>query len=403
MKYFGKKVEYSTSNRKREDFKTLSRSGVGSLLDSYQLMRFLIGCSLVSIGICVSTSGGSWDITNHLLNKPETFFSAPHAVLYSGIALAMLGSAVMFQDWRRSSAGEHYYYAKPKISVILVLIGIAMLVVAGPIDFSWHSAFGLDGLLSPPHFILLTGMITSSIGSMLGITLCINRNIFKTTGNRNKGGDNGLTRTRQKPISYILTIISIMPVWISLDGLVSMFSLPFSNTQYFHFNPDASVAAVLATVAYPFLISFILCLSFGLGTKRFGILSVIGAIYLTINIITVIIPNESLIPTLPFYLVNMIPIIIADTLLSILDNKFYSLCIAGGIMGSIFFMIQYPLITHIYNEVFTKQPVWPSLTSSIYFVMISNIYPLIIGPAIAMGMIGALVGYKIGHRITCID
>jgi hypothetical protein len=347
----------------------------------------------------VSTSGGSWDITNHLLNKPETFFSAPHAILYSGVALAMLGSALMFQDWRQhSSAGQHHY-TKPKISIMLVLSGIAMLVVAGPIDFSWHSAFGLDGLLSPPHFILLTGMIASSTGSMLGINLCINRD----ASTRDKGGDNGIIRTRQKPISYILTIISVMPVWISLDGLIGMFSLPFSNTQYFHFNPDASVAAVLATIAYPFLISLILCLSFGLGTKRFGILSVIGAIYLAINMITVIIPNESLIPTLPFYLVNIIPIIIADTLLSALENKFYSICFAGAIMGSIFLMIQYPLITHIYNEVFTKQPVWPSLTSSIYFGMISNIYPLIIGPAIAMGMVGATVGYKIGHRISSID
>jgi hypothetical protein len=398
MKYFGKKVEYSTSNRKKQDFKNQSRSAARSLLDLYRLTRFLVGCTLVSIGICVSTSGGSWDITNHLLNKPETFFSAPHAILYSGVALAMLGSAVMFQDWRQHSSAGQYYYTKPKISIILVLTGITMLVVAGPIDFSWHSAFGLDGLLSPPHLILLTGMIACSTGSMLGINLCINRDACSL----DKGGDNGLIRTRRKPISYILTIISVMPVWISLDGLIGMFSLPFSNTQYFHFNPDASVAAVLATIAYPFLISLILCLSFGLGTKRFGILSVIGAIYLTINIITVIIPNESLIPTLPFYLVNIIPIIIADALLSVLDNKFYSICFAGAIMGSIFLMIQYPLITHIYNEVFTKQPVWPSLTSSIYFGMISNIYPLIIGPAIAMGMVGAIVGYKIGHRITSI-
>ena len=252
MKYFGKKVEYSTSNRKKKDFKNHSRSG-RPLLDLYRLMRFLIGCTLVSIGICVSTSGGSWDITNHLLNKPETFFSAPHAILYSGVALAMLGSAVIFQDWRQHSSAGRYYYTKPKISIILVLTGITMLVVAGPIDFSWHSAFGLDGLLSPPHFILLTGMIASSTGSMLGINLCINRD----AGSRDKGGDSGLIRTRQKPISYILTIISVMPVWISLDGLIGMFSLPFSNTQYFHFNPDASVAAVLATIAYPFLISLI--------------------------------------------------------------------------------------------------------------------------------------------------
>ncbi|MGE5635163.1 MAG: hypothetical protein ACM3VV_08005, partial [Deltaproteobacteria bacterium] len=51
--------------------------------------RFLVGCILVSTGILLAESGGSWDITNHLLNKPETFFSPPHAILYSGIALAL--------------------------------------------------------------------------------------------------------------------------------------------------------------------------------------------------------------------------------------------------------------------------------------------------------------------------
>jgi hypothetical protein len=59
-------------------------------------------------------------------------------------------------------------------------------------------------------------------------------------------------------------------------------------------------------------------------------------------------------------------------------------------------MIQYPLITYVYNEVFTKQAfVWPSLLSSSYFGMISSIYPLVIGPAFAMGIIGAILAGKV--------
>ena len=38
---------------------------------------FLSGNILTSLGILLVTVGGSWDITNHLLNKPETFFSPP--------------------------------------------------------------------------------------------------------------------------------------------------------------------------------------------------------------------------------------------------------------------------------------------------------------------------------------
>jgi len=49
---------------------------------------FLIGSSLTSLGILLVTVGGSWDITNHLLSKPETFFSPPHAFMYSGVAFS---------------------------------------------------------------------------------------------------------------------------------------------------------------------------------------------------------------------------------------------------------------------------------------------------------------------------
>ncbi|MGZ5471741.1 MAG: hypothetical protein ACXWE0_08720, partial [Nitrososphaeraceae archaeon] len=366
--------------------------------------RFLVGCVLVSSGILLAESGGSWDITNHLLNKPETFFSPPHVILYSGIGLALVGATIMFLYWRSYSV---YISTRKKeknleldLSIKLVISGVSMLILAGPIDFSWHSAFGLDGLLSPPHLTLTIGMLAGSIGALIGITSCIviiNNSISQEKRQNNNIGT--FKKNEKIPISlYItLTIIGILPVWMSSSGLIYMFSLPFSDTEYYNFNLEPAIAATIATVTFPFLISFILVSLFKLveemsnKKRKFGIISVAGSIFIIITIVTMIIPNTSLIPTIPFYLLNIIPIIMADIFLSKLPLKRVFIYASGGILGSSFFMIYYPMITHIYNEVVTNQPVWPSLTAPIYFDMIDQIYPLLAAPAIGVGILGAIV------------
>jgi hypothetical protein len=192
----------------------------------------------------------------------------------------------------------------------------------------------------------------------------------------------------------LLTIIGVIPIWLSLAGVIGMFSLPFSKTQYFDFNPDPSFGAIVATVGYPLLLSFIMLSSFRLGRNKFGTISLTALAYVVISAATVIIPNDSLIPTLPFYFLNMVPIVAVDILLTLAKSRSpYSIYIIGGaILGSIFFMMQYPLITHVYNEVDTTRGfVWPSLTSSTYFGMIGEIYPLVAVPGATMGIIGATV------------
>jgi hypothetical protein len=395
MNYFDKRAHSYSPNPRTFGLRLF-------LSPSYSIIRFVIGCSLVSIGIFVSAAGGSWDISNHLLNKPETFFSIPHAVLYTGVVVAIFGVVIVRMD-HRGSMSIYDNNNSLKISSKLIFAGISMLVVAGPIDFAWHSAFGLDGLLSPPHFVLLFGMIISSLGAMLGIISYVNRaRTFNFADDRkvmHKDLRTELKMTRflnSQKILLSLIFIGVLPIWMTLDGLIGMFSLPFSKTQYFDFNPDPFLAAVLTTVGYPLLMSFVLCFSFHLGKRKFGILSVVGASYLTIHAITAILPNESLIPTLPFYILNILPILASDILLSFSANRVLSVFGSGSILGSSFLMIQYPLITYVYNEVFTKQAfVWPSLLSSSYFGMISSIYPLVIGPAFAMGIIGAILAGKV--------
>jgi hypothetical protein len=373
--------------------------------------RFLVGCLLVSIGILLAESGGSWDITNHLLNKPETFFSPPHIILYSGITLALIGATIMFLHWRSYSTyistlkGEKNL--ELDLSIKLVISGVCMLIVAGPLDFFWHLAFGLDGLLSPPHLTLTIGMLAGSIGAIIGIKsyIVINNNSNNQEKRLNNDIDN-FKNNERFPISlYItLTIIGILPIWMSSSGLIYMFSLPFSDTEYYNFNLEPTTAAIIASVSFPFLISFILVSLFKLmieiGNKKrtFGAISVIGSIFIIITIVTMMIPNKSLISTIPFYVLNIIPIIIADIFLSKLPLKRVFIYTSGGILGSSFFMLYYPMITYIYNEVLSNQPVWPSLTAPIYFEMITGIYPLLVLPAVGMGILGTIVSSRLINR-----
>jgi hypothetical protein len=62
-------------------------------------------------------------------------------------------------------------------------------------------------------------------------------------------------------------------------------------------------------------------------------------------------------------------------------------------------MLQYPLITHVYNGVVTRQAfVWPSLTSSTYFGMIGEVYPLVAVPGAAMGIVGAIAANSVVYK-----
>jgi hypothetical protein len=43
---------------------------------------------LLSVGVSIQISGSNWDIVWHGVGNVETFFTPPHLVIYSGVALA---------------------------------------------------------------------------------------------------------------------------------------------------------------------------------------------------------------------------------------------------------------------------------------------------------------------------
>jgi len=356
-------------------------------------LKFKIGCILISLGILLTSSSASWDITNHLINKPETFFSTPHLLLYTGVGVAALGSAIMFVG-KRSFANQ----GKLKLPMRLVIIGISMVVIAGPFDYNWHVAFGLDGLLSPSHFTLTFGLFLASIGALSGLVFA--RNYSPLTSQ--KGGNQIEQEGKPKQSVFLLgmdnllSVIGILPLWLTATGLLYMFSLPFSHTQSFDFNPDPTFAAIFATIGFPLLLSTILYLSYGLN-YRFGILSITGAAFLLINILTTMIPNEFLVPTISFYFLSIIPFVVADTILSFSKTKSLQY-VAGGVLGSCSFMVYYPFITYVYKWAFTHDLVFPSLIAHVYSELMISSYSLLVGPLIAAGILGVVLGrYIISH------
>jgi hypothetical protein len=330
--------------------------------------RFLAGYVLVSLGVLLAAAAGSWDINNHLLNKPETFFAPPHAVLYAGAGATVTGAAILFLTSRRAG--------KTIGPIKLVVAGVVMLVAAGPVDFAWHSAFGLDGLLSPPHFVLVSGMLASSVGAFAGMAY------------------HGSMAFKEVRLTPVLIIIGALPVWLAASGMIDMFSLPFSDTDYFDFNPHPALGAGVATLAFPVLMSVLACASSALAGRRFGVVTAAGAAFIAIAMLTSIIPNDALIQTIPFYAANILPFVVADALLSFSRSKILMYA-AGAIVGIAFFTLYYPLITYTYNEVLEPKTVWPSLIAPTYFGMMGTVFPLVAAPAALMGIAGALASERL--------
>lgn len=330
----------------------------------------LIGNIAVSLGIIMVTAAGSWDITNHILNKPETFFAPPHALLYSGVGAALFGFFVLYVGWIKGSKPPRF-----RKGIRLAGLGIGLLLAAGPADYLWHSNFGLDGLLSPPHLVLISGMILSSVGALVN--------------------SSGYAKD-SKTTAGLLAIVSLVPVWFSITGLFYSFSLPFSETDYFDFNPHPVFAAAFAASAYPFLVSVILILASSL-SRRFGVASIVGALYLGIMSLTAIIPNDSLLGTIPFYWINMVPIVLGDVLIS-KTKAAKPQYLAGAIFGSTFLFMYYPLVTYTYNEVLFERVLWPSITSQVYFEMVPIISPVLICAGAISGIFGAKFAQRMSQR-----
>lgn len=112
---------------------------------------------------------GLWMVTGlyvdgwaHQAEKPETFFTPWHAVLYSGFAAAVLYSLLAAVRDRRAGTGA--VLEEDRIAGL----GLKLFAAGAVGDFLWHEIAGieadLEALVSPTHLMLM-------IGGLLMVTL----------------------------------------------------------------------------------------------------------------------------------------------------------------------------------------------------------------------------------------
>jgi hypothetical protein len=119
--------------------------------------------------------GLAWDIQWHLLIGRDTFWIAPHLMMYGGITAGLL---VAFGVLALDTAAAHRGARPPGALAIvgvtstrgmhLAAWGLALVVLAAPIDDLWHRLFGLDVTLwSPPHLLGLLGSAINTLGTLV--------------------------------------------------------------------------------------------------------------------------------------------------------------------------------------------------------------------------------------------
>jgi hypothetical protein len=354
---------------------------ISSILRSHPVPVSVSVLILATVGVFIQTEGASWDVTSHLLRRPETFFTPSHTMLYAGVGLLTVAAAISVHLLRKNN--KEIRTESFSIAFKLLIIGSAVSLVAGPSDYVWHQIFGVDGLLSPTHLTLVTGMLINSIAVVLGLARIIVH----------------LPTVRRRRLIKAVMIPAFGAMWMTMIWYVYMFALPLSNGQHFNFNLNPIYESIISIIALPTIGSMVFVTS-SRTIGRFGAATAVTALLLVMNSFANIIPSNQLMPFLPWYLMLIIPAVLADLILnkSIIMTKSKkmvkaerSVIISGAIIGSIFYIIGYPMLPMTFAEPLSytfhsMNDILVNFVRTLPFVLVFTAIP-----GVAMGITGAII------------
>jgi hypothetical protein len=122
--------------------------------------------------------GLQWDIRWHVRIGRDSAWIPPHLMMYSGVALIVLlcFGTLAWDTWRHRvrAAGSGAADGMAVMGFVstpgfhLAAWGIALTVLAAPVDDLWHRTFGVDVTLwSPPHLLGLGGSFINTVACLL--------------------------------------------------------------------------------------------------------------------------------------------------------------------------------------------------------------------------------------------
>ena len=133
------------------------------------------------LGVFLSFLGFAWDVQWHTDVGPDTFFTAPHLVLYGGVAIAGLTSlavvllTTLFARRGAPAALEGTTAIlggrfRGPAGYIIGGFGALFFLLFGMMDQWWHTLYGFDvTLVSPPHVGLILSIMVTMAGCLTAL------------------------------------------------------------------------------------------------------------------------------------------------------------------------------------------------------------------------------------------
>lgn len=130
------------------------------------LTAVVVGATSILLGLI-------WDISWHMSIGRDTFWTPAHMMIYFGGTLAgiscglrVLASSFWQRDRHAADGVRLWKYFTGPIGGWICIWGAFAMLTSAPFDDWWHNAYGLDvQILSPPHVVLLCGLLGILVGA----------------------------------------------------------------------------------------------------------------------------------------------------------------------------------------------------------------------------------------------
>jgi len=144
-------------------------------------------------------------------------------------------------------------------------------------------------------------------------------------------------------------------LWLTLIWYVYLFILPLSNGSHFDFNLNPVVESIVAITLLPIIDAFVLLTAVRTIDMKWSA-TIITTLVVLINSFTNIIPSIHLSPFLSLYLLLIGIAILYDFITqksrtrATIINRERNFVIAGALIGSVFYILGYPLLPITFAE-----------------------------------------------------
>jgi len=203
-----------------------------------ETIPWYVWCSVAAVTSAMI--GGHWDISWHRSIGRDTFWTPAHIAIYlcgvlAGVSCGYMILATTFGKLPDLAAASVriWGFRGPLGAFIASWGGIAMLTSA-PLDDWWHSAYGLDvKILSPPHVLLIMGVLAIETGTLILILGYMNR----------------ASGALQKRLNVLFLYIGGMMIVLLLVMIMELTNRVVMHSGGFYKVVALTVPAVMAAVA----------------------------------------------------------------------------------------------------------------------------------------------------------